>query len=547
MKKMIKKIISKITDKLRLKPSWQKKLDSLRKQKNKKERNNSIKKIRILVGPTFSIWEPSLILERVMAEALYERNCEIIPMYCDSVQKIACSSIGGEWGEDKIFEKECNKCKFKSERIWEHLGDGVIKFSSYLQKNKKEDELSKKIDGFDLENLINFADDDINFGHLAKDIINNQFLVGNIELVPNAKFLLKSHIINLITIKEIYIKIIEKYKPDRVISNDSYYGMWNILEVICKKNSIPYYSYWPVTKDRIVVACNDASMNINMINSWPKFSKIPLMKIEEERIELWLKGKRGLIIDTIKLNEKNKNKIEEIKLDVTKPTILLAANVVWDLAALNKQIIFKDMMSWIIETIEFFTINNEYQLIIKPHPAESAKGIPKTKETVLSAILKKNIKIPPNVHMLNSNSKVSVNKIKELFDIRGVVVHTTTVGFEFPAYGIPAITTARAPYRGFGFTIDPKNKKEYFDEILTLVSSEKKKISNRYINLAKKFIKFYQFHYFIKLNIFDNIPVELSTNFSEKINEKNSPLDYICESIIKGKPINSDQEWIGES
>ena len=60
--------------------------------------------------------------------------------------------------------------------------------------------------------------------------------------------------------------------------------MWNILEVICKKKSIPYYSYWPVTKDRIVVACNDASMNLNMISSWPKFSKIPLMKNEEERM-----------------------------------------------------------------------------------------------------------------------------------------------------------------------------------------------------------------------------------------------------------------------
>jgi hypothetical protein len=62
--------------------------------------------------------------------------------------------------------------------------------------------------------------------------------------------------------------------------------------------------------------------------------------------------------------------------------------------------------------------------------------------------------------------------------------------------------------------------------------------------LAKKFLKFYRFHYFSKLNIFQGLPVEFAHDFENKILNGDGPLDYICKKIIDGKPINDHSSWL---
>lgn len=525
-------------------PQWKSEIDKFRADElRKKTKKDSL---RILVGPSFSLWEPCQVLDRIIALGLELRGCEIIPIYCDSMQEAECNCVGGNWGGGDDWLKNCKKCRKASEEIWKPYAKQLVKLSQYVnvEDNSK---INNLLNDLSFDALLNFSHENIGYGRLGKDILVNNFLVASPKLVPNGERLLRIHIKNLMQLTFCYRRLIKDLKPDRVISNDSYYGMWHVLECVCRELRVPYYSHWPVTKDRITIAHNDAAMNLDFRESWNSFSKHDLTTNDFKKIENWLIGNRGLVIDTTKPFRSSCKKNPEEIFDEKQPTILLAANVIWDLAALNKQIVFQDMNQWILETIKWFGARPDYQLIIKPHPAESAPEIPRTNETVEKTIKFEYKKLPRNIILLRPDTDITSNEILKMKNLKGVVVHTTTVGFEFPAHGFPTITTAMSPYREFGFTIDPIDKDEYFHSLEKLLESQTVQINIEAKELALKFIKFYQFHYFSKISAFEGNPIHLTNDFAKVICEKDGSLNYMLNQIIAGKAINDSEQWLPET
>lgn len=540
-KNHIRLILSKL-----IKNNWKSKLDEIEHQVVQLEKKIIPKKIRVLIGPSFSIYPPSFALDRLMSLALRLQGLELMPIYCDGLQKIECNYVGGDWSGGKSFEKNCENCSNTSVDLWHLSPNKPITLSKYL--SLEDISIIKQIvSTLDLKSTLAYEQFGINFGKLAKDILVNNYLVGTLELIDEHEALLKVHLENLLMVSLSYERILDEKTPDRVVTNDSYYGMWAVLQHHCETRRIPFYSCWPVTNNRVAFAYNDAAMNLNFKTSWENFSKIKLTEADDLRINKWLRGDRALVIDTTKLSghESHDQTIDII--DINSPTILLAANVIWDLAALNKQLIFKDMNEWIIQTIEWFRDKPAYQLIIKPHPVETSPQIPNTRETVATAIQLSGISIPVNVFLLRSDVKLTISNVITNYSVRGVVVHTTTVGFEYVANGIPVITTAKSPYRGFGFTVDPTSKAQYFQEMQNLLDKKEPSVDPKRINLARKFIKFYQFHYYSNLELFAGNPPVFSKKIVEQLSEPIGAFGDIVRSIVNGLPINSDTTWIQQS
>lgn len=501
------------------------------------------KNIKVLIGPSFAIWPLSFVMDRSLSNALRLKGVDVIPVYCDSVQNVECNYLGGDSAN---FSKGCENCKKTSESLWKFQSDRSVVFSRYLSKEDYKN-IRCEIGDLSLQEALDFNRSGISYGAMAKDILVNNYLVATLTLIKDHVYLLKQHLQNLLIVSLAYERILDEQKPDRVVSNDSFYGMWALLEKHCKTRAIPFYSHWPATKNRIVFAYNDAAMNLDISKSWVEFSKIDLTDEDNERINKWLSGNRGLVIDTTKLAGHEVIDASIAVIDINKPTMVLAANVIWDLAALNKQIVFKDMIEWIIETIEWFANKHNFQLIIRPHPAETSPQIARTRETVAAVIELCGIQLPENVFLLKSDAKITFKDLMSKYNVRGVVVHTSTVGFEYAAQGISAITTAKSPYRGFGFTIDPIEKQEYFNEINNLLNGNKKEVSLSNMTLAKKFIKFYQFHYYSDIKLFAGNPPKLAENYMALLEEEDSSFGYVVNSIIEGIPINAEDRWLPES
>jgi hypothetical protein len=508
--------------------------------------------LKILYGPSFSIYPPCYAHDVIFSAALRIRGAEIVPIHCDRIQHTECNYFGGVWGGGDKFQANCLSCCEKSVKLWKESGLGSLGFSAYIDNNvvQRIDDLVAALPN---DAWQSYSSCDLAFGQLAKDILVNNYVVGDYHLIEGHDRLGRVHLRNLLVVHAAYERILEDVKPDRVVSNDSYYGMWAILQHLCERRGIPYYSHWSGTRSGAwCYAHNNASMNMDYHRAWPNFSKQVLTEKQRATVDDWLAGRlsgKGMIMDTASLAPHCTDEADLSKIQEGKPTALLAANVIWDLAALNKQVVFDDMIEWIVETISWFGRHPEYQLIVKPHPAEQNPSIPETEERVSTAIKQRGVIIPDNVVMLTPKSAVTVYQLLPL--ISTGIMHTTSVGFEMSARGIPVITTARSPYRGFGFTLDPETREEYFNTLDRALSGEKLLEREKQIDFAYKFILFQHFHYYSKIDIMDfkwsETPLLKVKSLDDIRPNRNRHLDYVVDSVMAGLPIVSEDRWPAES
>jgi hypothetical protein len=508
--------------------------------------------LKILYGPSFSIHPPCHAHDVIFSAALKIRGAEIVPIYCDMVQHTECNVFGGVWGGCDKFKENCHNCYKISRKMWKEIGLSPLAFSSYLDSNQVR-YIDEEVVALPDESWQFYSAFDLPFGQWAKDILVNNYVVGNHHLIEENERLGRVHLRNLLVIHAAYERILDEVRPDRVVTNDSYYGMWAILQHLCERRGIPFYSHWNCfRRGAWCYAYNDASMNLDFHRGWQEFSTPVLTNRQRTTVNDWLAGRfsgKDMIFDTASLGSHCTDEVDLSKIRDGKPTALLAANVIWDLAALNKQVIFGDMFEWIAETIIWFGKHPEYQLIVKPHPAEQNPSIPKTKEMVGTALNMLGIIIPDNVLVLTPKSAVRVYQLLPLANVG--LMHTTTVGLEMSARGIPVITTARSPYRGFGFTLDPVGRDEYFKILDRTLRGEKILELEKQIDLAYKFILFQHFHYYTKIDIMDfkwGETPRLKVNSLADIRPgRNRHLDYIVDSVIAGLPIVSEDRWPEES
>ena len=505
---------------------------------------------KVLFTHSFSIYEPCFVHDRLMAYSLMFKGFDIYATFCDGIQDLECNVYGGVWGGGEKFKKNCENCKKKSKDLWGFLDENhICMYSKYLTQ-KEYDEVNTIIDELTYDSWKDYSEDENLFGPWAKDILVNNYVVGDYKLIENYEILGKNHLKNLILSYRAARRIIKEVNPDRIISNDSYYGMWKMWELLAKRNNIPFYSHWSGTRfGGWCYAYNNPSMALDFSASWNNYSLVDLSDEEEAKVDQWLKDRqkgKDMIVDTASLSTFKNETFDMLKIDKSKPTALLSANVIWDLAALNKEIFTHSMSEWILETIKWFTAHPKFQLIIKAHPAEYYPDIPQTKETLELIIRKEFESLPENIIFISPKASILVY---DLFSMCKVgLVFTTSVGMEMVAHGIPVITAGLSHYRGYGFTIDPSTKDEYFDNLLNCLNN--KNIIN-YKLLAKKFIKFNFFHYFSKIGLFEfewQKPVKINITSFKDLKEENFPnWDYIINKISHGLPILDENNWPEES
>ncbi len=510
------------------------------------------RRLKILYRPSFSIYPPCYAHDVIFSTALRIRGAEIMPIYCDRVQHTECNFFGGVWGGGSKFPQNCLRCSMTSRKMWENMGLSPLAFSSYIDSDEAR-QIEEEVAALRDEAWMSYSSDGLSFGHWAKDILVNNYVVGDYRLVEGHERLGRGHLRNLLIVRAAYHNILNEVKPDRVVANDSYYGMWAILQKLCERRGIPFYSHWSGTRPGAwCYAYNDASMNMNYSRAWPAFSVIPLSDARRKTVDEWLIGRfsgKDMILDTASLAPHCNEEADLSKIKYDKPTALLAANVIWDLAALNKQVVFSDMIEWIAETIAWFGSHPEYQLIVKPHPAEQNPSIPETEERVTTTLRQRGVVIPDNVALLTPKSAITVYQLLPLIKVG--LIHTTTVGFEMSARGIPVITSARSPYRGFGFTLDPSKRDDYFIMLDRTLRGDVLLEQMSQIDLAYKFILFQQFHYYTKIDIMDykwgETPRIKVKSLDDILPGKKIHLDYIVDSVMAGLPIVSEDRWPAQS
>ena len=143
--------------------------------------------------------------------------------------------------------------------------------------------------------------------------------------------------------------------------------------------------------------------------------------------------------------------------------------------------VFRDRLTWLRETLYEIKKITNVNWLVKPHPNDEIYGVVTSTISEYENICLNfdHIKIFPE-----DVSKRSITKF-----IDAALTLNGSAASEYPCFGIPTIVPKESAVSGYGFTIEPKSKDEFFYELKNI--RELKKLNIQQVELAKIYIFIY--------------------------------------------------------
>jgi hypothetical protein len=148
--------------------------------------------------------------------------------------------------------------------------------------------------------------------------------------------------------------------------------------------------------------------------------------------------------------------------------ILMALNSPWDSACLGLHSAFADTTEWIIETVRWVMEHTDETIIVRQHPAErfpTARSLDNVGKLLLDTFGQQ-----PRIRFVAADSPINTYDL--LGRVRGVLVHTSTLGVEAAMMGKVVITASNSYYADMGFVYKASSKEQYFELIRKQIIGE---------------------------------------------------------------------------
>lgn len=280
-----------------------------------------------------------------------------------------------------------------------------------------------------------------------------------IELLPKYRRALTNTILSAVAAS----KVLNFYKPDRVLVYNGLYGVNRVWKVIAENFGSPAYSVHGGfgefgRKTRLMMYRNELDQ-ARLASSPEAVSAIrrPLSRNEIEKVVRDFKSEISIVsphrYSAIESNLTVRMLTEELSLEPCKPVFLAVLSSEDErLAAKNAgidiqtgQLVFKDQIEWITELIRIFSLNPNWQLVVRLHP----RMFPNRRERTLSPSIQT---FQNALSKLPANARVSPIEISiyDLLKICAVgLVRSSTVGLEMMMMGIPVVSTDPQQITGF--------------------------------------------------------------------------------------------------
>ncbi|MBK9926014.1 MAG: hypothetical protein IPP66_12080 [Anaerolineales bacterium] len=166
---------------------------------------------------------------------------------------------------------------------------------------------------------------------------------------------------------------------------------------------------------------------------------------------------------------------ERLGLDPGKKTAVIFSHVAWDAAFFFGSGLFDDFEDWLFQTVQFVSQTEECRAmnwIVKEHPFNMFKlQREKIKTSSERRLLEPLMPLPEHVRFMPAETEINTRSLFPLVDC--VLTVNGTVGMEFPCFGIPAVLAGTGRYNGFGFTMEPSTREEYFATLRNLHKVER--------------------------------------------------------------------------
>lgn len=509
---------------------------------------------KILYFPSYYQSKFTMVIDATFTLALQARGVEVIPVLTGFFYKKEDAIYGGHYGNSDRFSSLAEYSKRESELFTSLLNTPAIFLSAFLDE-EIEAEAKKKAALANFENAKNLFYHNINIGEIAEKVVAN---MNNMPAMPNEEIYIEQfrwHVYNVVRLFHCTQKIFQTIKPSAAISNCPFYYKWGIPYENARLLNVSWYSYMISERENTMFWSSDTNKILDSSPCWKSFKAANLYDsypdLIEKAIEKRTKGQISHVKFAPKANQNSVRINEIVKRIDGRPALLFAGNVLVDASVLVKSDAFDACFDMVAKTIEYFQNHPEYVCILKAHPAEkvvAGSGTDVEKMYLKNVIASHNITLPENIIFIDCEEKVSSFDLYPL--VKGMAAYTSSTTMEAGWLGLRTINALSSHYSCAEFVKIPKSSEEYKQQLTQILSKEDSPEAKQdMMRNSKTYYLLYYFFAMVDLKIIQGNEIDaveakiLYSSMADLLPGKNLALDYICDSIINGKPIFGENRW----
>ncbi len=433
-----------------------------------------------------------------MTYSIKKPNCQI----CKISNLIKIKSFGHEY----IIPQEIKK---QSELNFEDFSKNKFKIL--------------KLDGIDYASNFNAS-----FLHYFKGKLK--------DIKSNVKVIKKLYITTLKTALSIS-KIIEKLKPVKIVTINGKNIQTGILYKQAIQKNIDCYT-WDIFNQgfKTMFSKNEIAHEQNISQSlWNKLKNSELYDKEKKIIESYMHLQSKSLNTPWKYYDENVIEkkdivLKNLKLDLKNETISIFPNTDWDSTNIGLNDSYEDPFDFIEKIVKFAHDNNNYNVVIRCHPAEKKVNFHQRSSRPLDQFIKEEYAkfIKNNLFLVEANSNISSYTLANISNHR--IVYTSTLGLEFSYMRLKTLVAGKAFYKYRGFTQDIISHDNFIEMIK---NGYNKSLNNDEFSLLEKFIYISKFRKLFNLDYFNDAKItNITINELSKIDNNkiyNNIADYIMD------------------
>ncbi|PSN20268.1 capsule biosynthesis protein [filamentous cyanobacterium CCP5] len=494
------------------------------------------------------------VLESLLAVALTLRGAKVHTLLCDQVLP-ACLRISQATVAESILENYqlpqvlCKNCFATGQYLFNPLGLTHHVFSQLLSEAERQQaqQISKTLP---LGAIPTYQIQGWNIGEHAYAGALRYFASGNLENEPQSEIVVRRYLEGALLTAFATHRLLQTYNFQAACFNHGIYSPPGIIGEVCRAEQVAVANWSVAYRKRCFIFSHGDTYHHTLLDEPVEtWQKMPWTEKAEQSILTYLKSRWQGTQDWIWFHEQPDEEMDriarEIGLDLSKPIIGMLTNVMWDAQLHYRANAFPNMLSWVLQTLEYFSKRPDLQLLVRIHPAE-IRGTMASRQPLLPEILKVWPELPNNIFIVPPESQVST--YAAMMHCDAVIIYGTKTGVELTSMGIPVIVGGEAWIRNKGITLDASSPEEYFQHLNKLPFGQR--LDADTLQKARKYAYHFFFRRMIPIQCME--PVQSWPPYAVKFDNLKalSPgadpgLDIICDGILSGNPFIYPAEELG--
>lgn len=483
-------------------------------------------------------------LDSLLALALTLRGANVDVLLCDEVLP-ACEQcqLVRFLGERDFLRHGpqrdiCRQCFPQAEQMFSSLGISVYRYSDFLTDDdfKLAEETANAIS---IEKIEDYSHMGIPVGEHASAGALRFYARGTLQQERHWEQVLRRYFRASLLTAAAASELFERSDYVCASFHHGIYVPQGIIGAVARQKSVRVVNWMPAYRKKSFMFSHDDTYHHTLmsepVSQWEDMYWTPAI---EKVLLNYLRSRWDGSGDWISFNRNPEEDIKQIeremKIDLSKPTIGLLTNVVWDAQLHYPANVFPNMIEWLLETIRYFASRRDLQLIVRIHPAE-VTGLIKSRQPALDEIQQAFPVLPDNVFIIPPTSPISTYSVMR--QANAVLIFGTKTGVELTSLGIPVIVAGEAWIRNKGITMDPSSAADYFRMLDELPLANR--LSDKTVDRARK----YAYHFFFRRMIpvefmepaegFPPYKIQISGP-DDLLPGRDLGLDIICDGIMNG-------------